>query len=146
MPALNAGLTTGVVVQRSGVVLMARVLGNLGTPVTRATLSTLAWKVSDLSAGAAVGSGTFTVNGTVYDALQQNDPRWTRDSAGLPGPDGAFGYNFLATLPASTFGATPLVGRADLIPAPLYQADVTFTAADASVFDVPFQWRPLGAY
>jgi hypothetical protein len=143
---LNAGLVTGIVVGRSGVTLLARLLGNLGTPVTKATLSGIAYKVSDLTTGLVPGTGTFTVATSIFDALVQNDPRWVRDSARAVGPDGLYGYNFLATLPAATFPAALLTGRANLIPPDKLHCDVTFTPTSGEAWVVPYEWTPIAAY
>lgn len=143
--SLNCGLITGIVVNRSGVTLMARLLGNLGTPITIATVASIAWKVSDLTTGLAVASGTFTVATTVFDSLQM-DSRWTLDNANALGPDQRYGYNFLAVLPAATFAATVLTGQANLTPADRLRCDVTFTPVSGEVFAVPFEWVPIASY
>jgi hypothetical protein len=143
---LNAGLVTGVVVGRSGVTLLARLLGSLGTLVTKATVSGIAYKVVDLTLGTVLGTGTFVVASSIFDALVQTDPRWVRDNARAVGPDGLFGYNFLATLPAVTFPAALLTGRANLTPADRVHCDVTFTPTSGEVFVVPYEWTPIAAY
>jgi hypothetical protein len=144
--SLNMGLITGVVVNRTGVTLLARLLGSLATPITQATVASIAWKLSDLTAGTVVAAGTFVVAATILNALVQNDPRWTADSANSPGPDGLWGYNFAAVLPASTFPATPLTGQALLMTPDTLQCDVTFAMQDGTQFVVPYRWTPLAAY
>ena len=131
----------GVIPSATGVVLLARVLGNQGVPVTQASLSAIAWTLTDLTTPAALSSGAFAVASVVFDALQQADPRWTRDSAAVPGPDGRWGYNFLATLPAGLFAISPAPTVGLLAATPVrYQADVAFTPAAGEPFRQVFQW------
>lgn len=113
----------------SGIVLMARVLGQTGTPINQAALASIGYVVTDLTAGTVGVSTPLTVSTVIFNALQQNDPRWVLDSQYSPGPDGNFGYNFLAALPASTFPLTPGGAIPEGYP-PIqnhdYQIDVSF--------------------
>ncbi len=139
---LNLSYATGVAPSQTGVSLIARILGNLGTPITRATIASISYVLTDLTNGLTSGSGTFTVATVVFDNLVQNDPRWTADSPQVPGKDGRTGYNFLATIPAADFSATQLTGA----PAPpwqpplprKWQVDVHFTPVSGEPFVVPF--------
>ncbi len=79
----------------TGVTLLSRLVGQNGRSVTQASLSTIAWTATDLTAGAVVSTGSFVVATSIFDSLQQNDPRWVKDSKTAPGPDGQYGYNFL---------------------------------------------------
>lgn len=146
---LNAGVITGVVVSHSGVVLMARVLGNLGQPITQASISSIAYGVWDLNAGVVLGTGTFSVVNSVYNSLIQNDPRWTRDSAAFPNPvDGAWGYNWIGTLPAATFPAAVIQPAARPYPVPQpkpnrIHVEVAFTPVTGEIFGGVWEWTPI---
>jgi hypothetical protein len=143
---LNAGILTGLVVGKSGVTLMARILGNAGVPITPATINAIAWQVSDLTQGTVVGSGTFVVAAAVFNALVQGDTRWTRDSALSPGPDGLNGYNFLGVIPAATFAVATLVPASELLPPDQLQADVAFTPVSGEPFRVVYRWKAVPAF
>lgn len=79
----------------TGVFLMARMLGNAGTPVTQGTLSTILLNVFDLTDdGDLVYTTNPTISSDVFDTLQTADPRWTAD---------AVGYNFGTTVPPEAF-------------------------------------------
>lgn len=132
-------LITGVVAAQSGVTLMARINGNAGTPVTRATLSSIAYTVTDL-VSAGQDAGTLTVSAVIFDSLQ-NDPRWVRDSADHAGPDGSCGYNFLAVLPATLFDTSSPTEIPAGYPQPTqkrYQVDVVFTPVSGQPWRVIF--------
>lgn len=78
----------------TGVIVMARINGNLGTAITQASLSEIAYSTYDTNAEAAVSgaSGTLTISSVVSDTLITNDVRWTKDTTG---------YNFIDTIPAT---------------------------------------------
>ena len=135
---MGSGVITGVVPGQSGVTLLARVLGQNGAPITQATITSIAWTLTDLTAGAALASGTFTVASAVFDSLQL-DPRWAADGVG---------YNFLGTLAASNFAlASPSAGVPGQAPAPRrYQCDVAFTPASGEAFRVVFQFSALSVF
>lgn len=129
-------ITGAAVVAKSGVTLMARIVGWTAEPITRATLSTIDYAVKNLDdADIAVVTGTLTIASVIYDDLQ-TDARWTKDSEELPGPDGRWGYNFLTTLAATIF---PTGGER-------YQADVRMTPVTGEPFVVPYQFRPIAVY
>jgi hypothetical protein len=130
----------GVVPEGSGVVLMARVLGQAGQPILQNSVNAIAFTLTDLTNAAALGSGSFPVSGTVYDSLQQQDPRWRFDSATRPGDDGYWGYNFLAVLGAALAGPSAVTAPAVAARASL-QCDVFFTPAQGEPFRVPFRWQ-----
>lgn len=127
----------------SGVTLLARIRGAVGLLITQASLASIAWTVTDATLGTVLGTGTSPVASSVYDSLQISDPRWTQDTPLLPGPDGASGFNFQATLAASLFpvripaapdllaGPTPGAGR---------QCDVVFTPVSGQPWRVVFRW------
>jgi hypothetical protein len=142
---LNTGIVTGVVVANSGVSLLARILGNGGRPITQASLASVAIQVTDTVTGTGVLLSE-SVAATVFDSLVQNDPRWTKDTAAYPGPDGAWGYNFLATIPAAnSFGGTSLDGTGATVMNRM-QADCIVTPVSGQPFRVVFQWEPIRVY
>lgn len=141
--SLNRGSATGSVVAGSGVTLLARLRGQGGQHVTQASLSSIGYTVSDLQAGAIIATGTFTVSSTIFDSLQQFDPRWTMDSQAAPGADGSWGYNFLAGLPASALPQTTLTSAALYLPPPRVQVDVLFTPLTGEVFRVVWSFSPV---
>lgn len=138
---------SGPVTGGSGVLLLARVLAGVAGGgfdlLNQGSVTSLAYTVTNLTTGLAVGSGTLVVSASVFNSLQQTDPRWTQDSAQNPGPDGLWGYNFATTLAASLFPpASPAVGVA----ATRYQADVAFTMVSGQPFRVSWQWNSFPVY
>lgn len=81
---------TAKVMEGAGATLMARVLGNAGTPITQATISSISRKTFALPDTTATTT-TPSVSSLVFDALQ-TDARWTEDEVG---------YNFRDTVAAS---------------------------------------------
>jgi hypothetical protein len=137
-------ITGAAVPGQSGVTLLARVLGQNGVPITRASLSGIGWTLTDLTRGAVLGTGSLTINSAVFDSLQVGDPRWTIDTPVNPGADGANGYNFLAVLAATLFPirpATPVDVLAGYQPKGVrYQADVVWTPVTGQPFRQIFSW------
>ena len=122
---MAVSIITGYVFERSGCQLMARMVGNAGAFVTQASLSSITYKLFDLSSATpdtTVASGTVTISGNVYDTVQTPalDPRWTRDS---------IGYNFRYAAPGSWF--TP----GDHV----FRIEFTFTPTSGEVFYALFQ-------
>ena len=135
------GVVTGIGVCGSGHTLMGRILGNSGVPITQASLASIAYAVRDLTAGTTITSGVaLTISSVVFDSLQQADPRWTKDSASSVGEDGRYGYNFLATLPATLFTAFDVDADTEEVTTHRYQVDVTFTPASGQPFRQAFQF------
>lgn len=127
---------SGVVIAgKSGVTLMARIVGANGEPITQASLSSITYTVTDTTDTDTQSTGTLTISSVVFNDLQQQDRRWTADSQARPGRDGRWGYNFRATLPASIMTLTTK-----------QQADVKFTPVSGEVFFVPFAWTPVRIY
>lgn len=119
---------TGIIVMRSGATCMARLVGNQGTLITQASLSAAVYTINDLTTGLQVLAETsLVVANVIFNSLQQNDPRWDKDSQANPGRDGRWGYNFLAVIPAVNF-ANP----------DKFQIDVEFTPVTGEEFVVPF--------
>lgn len=144
---MNASVVTGVIAAGGDLTLMARMLGQNGQRMTQASLSAIAWQATDLAAGTIAGSGTFAIGSAIFDGLQQNDPRWTADSAVQPGIDGEWGYNFLAKLPAGTLPIQAPSGSALNVSATkTYQIDVKFTGTDGSVGYAVFQVQAIPVY
>ncbi len=145
--SLTTGIITGIVVTKTDVTLLARVVGNLGTPVTQATISAISWQVSDLTLGTVLGTGTFVVASVIFNSLQQADTRWVRDSATQLGVDKAWGYNFLAVIPASAYAGPALIAMANAYLPDVLQADVTITPTTGNPFKLaPYQWQPISSY
>lgn len=140
-------IVSGLILAGSGVTCLARIRGNDGQLVTIESISTITYQVSNLSTGAVAGSGSLTPSAVVFDALQQADPRWTRDSAAQLGSDGAYGYNFAATIAAADFGTSTLQppGLNAATPAK-YQIDVVFTPVSGQPFRVSFQVTALPVF
>lgn len=80
----------------SGFVVLARILGWAGAPITQASITAITCNVYDLTTMSLVTSPTVTVGSTVYDGLRNSatDPRWTVDR---------IGYNFAYAVPAAAF-------------------------------------------
>ena len=98
-------VTAAAVPGGTDVLFLARVRAANFALITQATVSTITWTLTDITPGVnyqtVVGTGTFAVAATVFNSLVQSDLSWTKDSANNLGADGAWGYNFAATLPAA---------------------------------------------
>lgn len=103
----------------AGVTFLARIKGNDGSNITQASLSSIAYTVTDMADASTVISGTLTISAVVFDALQTG-ARWTVDSTG---------YNFLWAAPATL---APTGGRK-------YRVELLFTPASGAVFVLPFE-------
>lgn len=100
---MSVKINTAAAFEDGGITLMDRVLGNAGTAITQASISTLALKVyecaSEEDALAADGDevvgvgGSLTVASQVYDTLQTASP-WNSTTD-------ATGYNFRYDVPAN---------------------------------------------
>lgn len=86
--------------------------------VTQAAVSTITYGVNHLDTGTQTGSGSLTVSGVVYDTLQTGTI-WTAD---------ATGYNFLASIAASSF---PYPGA--------YRVEFKWTLTGGTVFWLVYQ-------
>lgn len=98
---------------------LARVVGNAGTAITQATISTIVCKVfleSGSTPDTAVVTPTVTVSSAVFDTLQ-TDSRWTKDGTG---------YNFRFTVPGTSL--TVDGGR--------YRVEYLFTPTSGDAFTV----------
>lgn len=130
-----AGTLTGSVRAQSDALLMARILGANGALLNQISLTSISYLVTDTSTGNPVAQSTLSIAATVFNNLQQSDPRWTMDSQANPGTDGLWGYNFSFTLPAS---ALPNSVR--------YQVDVMFLTVTGGQFIVSWSFVPQKVY
>lgn len=126
---------------RTGVVLMARILG-LGADGKRAlitpdTIGAVQWHAQNLDDGSETQANTaLTPSSVLFVDLQQDDLAWSKDSADNPGMrDGLWGYNFRFVVPAATFQDEAT-----------YQIDVQFTPVTGEPFYVSFRFRTVPAY
>ena len=98
-----------------GAIVLARIVGNDGSNITQASITSIAYLVYDTTSSAQVITGSVTVATSVFDTLQDDD-RW---------PDSeATGYNFRHALPATAF---PTGGHE-------YQVEYKFTPSSGEVF------------
>ena len=97
----------------AGFTVLARVMGEGNTAITQATVSSIAYTVTDTTDGGVSSSGSLDKATTVFDTLQ-TDARWTKDS---------IGYNFRTHIPAA---AVPEGDR-------LYQVEILFTLDGGTV-------------
>ncbi len=105
-------ITGQAILANVGVWIAARIR-NVGTLMTQGSISTIAYDIVDIQAyldsGDAVTmveSGTsLTVSAVIFDSLQQvaDTGLWTKDGPGNLGSDKQWGWNFAATIPASSF-------------------------------------------
>ena len=113
----SSDITKATVWEDGGATCLARVLGNAGTAITQASLTSIGCKVFDLNSTTpetAVSTPTVTIASAVFDTLQ-TDARWTVDSTG---------YNFLFVIAASVL--TTGDHR--------YRVEFKFTPASGEVF------------
>jgi hypothetical protein len=88
----------------SSLVVMARIRNQAGQYITQVSLQTIDCSVYDMDNNKAlVSNPTITISTTVFDTLQTS-VRWTKDTVG---------YNFLHTLPASSFPLGPRTYRVE---------------------------------
>jgi hypothetical protein len=132
-------VTGGVIPSGTGVTLMRRVTGNNGLPITKASLTSIAWTLTDITNGMALGTGTFAISAVVFDVLQTADPRWAFDTVG---------YNFAATIPAAQTlpVASPSIQPAAGKPMRQLQCDVLFTPVTGEPFRSQFTWPAAQVY
>ena len=122
------GVITGRTIARTGVVLMARVVGASNANITQATLSSISYLVRDIDAGSSGSVTALTIASVVFDTLQTGNG-WDQD---------ATGYNFRAILPASAFAWTPEVDAAANPKPHRFQVEVRFTPSSGEQFVIVF--------
>lgn len=133
------------------VALLARLRAQSYALVTQATLTSIAWTVTDTVLGTLLGNGTFTISQVIFDTLVKSDPSWSRDGPPIFAPENAYGfpgsvvgtdqqwgYNFRGIIPGSV---VPLTSAGNDL-----QADVTFTFVGGEVLKQPFGWTALKVY
>lgn len=152
IPNATLGIITGVTIYGSAWTCMGRILGNLGTIITQASLSSITYTVRDMTLATTTTAAGVTISTSVFDSLQQNNPRWSKDNANHLGYDGRHGYNFLFVVPASRFtvfdvgaAAIPSALEPRVIPH-LFQVDFRFVPQSGEPFVQPYQSRPLVTY
>jgi hypothetical protein len=99
---------TGKAWEDGSVSLLARVVGQAGTAVTQASLTSITYKIFDTLSDtptSAVASGTLTISDVIFDTLQ-TDARWTKDNTG---------YNFLHTIGAGVLTKENTVYRIEYL-------------------------------
>jgi hypothetical protein len=109
------------------VVLLARIRGR-GGYLNQATVSAIAWTLSDATLGTVLTSGTFPAASVVFNGLQL-DYTWTKDQTG---------YNFSAVIQAANM---PLANSGDRM-----AADVKFTMVGGEVMRVQWNFPTLQVY
>jgi len=110
-----------------GATVLARIVGNDGSVVTQASLTSIAYLVYDKSSAANVITGSVTIATSVFDTLQDDD-RW---------PDTEpTGYNFRHALPATAF---PTGGHE-------YQVEYKVTPDSGEVFYIVCEVEALHTY
>ncbi len=120
--------TTRAVPGKSGLILMARILGANRQAITQATLTSITYTVTDITTGLAIATAqALTIGNVVFDNLVKTDPTWDADSQDNPSlEDGLWGYNFKTTIPALS-----LVPSGDR-----FQVDIVFTPTTGERFTV----------
>ena len=123
---------TGPVFKNSSVILLARVVGEDGRPVTTSTITSIEYTVYQLDEAdpdslTAVSGHTAVavgVNGTIFDSLQTDD-LWSVDTVG---------YNFRHVLDVSQDQAFPKAGVH-------YQVRYKLTPASGQIIIARFRLR-----
>lgn len=143
-----ATLITSNTVAKATVTLFGRIRGADGQLVTQASVTNITYAVSDLTKGTTGVDITATAAACIFDSLQQSDWRWRTDTVDAPGVDGAWGYNFRLTVPATNFPVAVLnTTLLNPVPAAVrYQVDVLITAADTSVLALAYQFTAQAVY
>lgn len=132
LPFISSSAVPG----QSDVTLLARITAGQNTLVTTGTLSTIAYWLTDLTMGTVLQSNVaLTVAAAVFNALQY-DLTWTKDGPTNPGPDGRYGYNFRATVPAAQLTT----------PGHRYQADVEFVTTAGAKFTVTWIFNTVKVF
>lgn len=111
---MNVTVQKGQIIEKSSVILLARVLATDGTPMQQASVSSIACRVFDVQQNTQSGNPTLTVAGTIFNSLQ-TDAKWTADSTG---------YNVAVPLDGTNFPAGNTV----------YRVEVKITPVGATAF------------
>lgn len=119
-------IITGQAMAKSGLMLLARIVGYSATPITQASLSSIDYAIRDLTSATTITTGTLTISAVVYDTLQ-TDAVWDRDDDG---------YNFRWIVPAANLQNG---GHR-------YRIDVRFNPASGESFVQPWEFELTPAY
>lgn len=119
-----ASIKRAQVFEDGGAAMMARIAGNDGEYITQASISAIVCTIKNARTQAAISTPAVVVATSVFDTLQ-TDSRWTEDSTG---------YNFLHTVPATSFASGDTI----------YRVEYKFTPASGEVFWVVFEASALG--
>jgi hypothetical protein len=115
----------GVVIEDGGATLLARIVGNAGTVITQATITSITYQ--EFKKGTTIDiavNSPLTVSSVVFDALQ-TDAIWTIDSTG---------YNFSYAAAATEFPD----GRET------YEWEFKFTPSTGQVFYILYSISTIG--
>lgn len=142
---MAAGIITGIVSAKNDITLLARIVGQNGQPITQSSLSAITYAIRDRTNGTTITSGSLTIANVVFNALQQSDARWTKDSEAAPGADGLWGYNFLADFAGSNFpGRT--ASESESLPDISYRVDVQFATSGGYQFVQSWEFTAKRVY
>ncbi len=108
-------------------------------------ISTITYTVQDLATALTIVTATaITVSTAIFNSLQQQDARWTVDSAISPNPvDRRWGYNFAAVIPAASFASLFSVDFLQQVHPHRAQITVNFTPASGEQFRQAWQVTPI---
>lgn len=121
---------------RSDVTLLARIAAGANALITQSTLASIGYWLTDLTTGTVLQSNVpLTIASVVFNALQF-DGTWTKDGPANLGPDGRFGYNFKATIPASQFTT----------PGDRFQLDCEFVTTAGAKFTVSWIFNTVKVF
>lgn len=124
-------IVSALIIGRTGAVLLARALGNAGTPITRASIASMSLQVRDLDySQVSYGPAALVVATCVFDSCVQNDQRWIQE-----GGD-ATGYNVLVLIPALALS----------MPGKRVRADVKFVPVAGENFVIPAEANLVPVY
>lgn len=109
--------------EKGSVLVLARITGEaaangVATPITQATITSIALKITELPSRTVVAPPEITVSDVVFDTMQTDD-RWTID---------AVGYNFAHWIDGATYLLTPSV---------IHRLEYTFTPSTTPGYVFP---------
>lgn len=113
----------------SGAALYARVTNSAGTAITQASLTSVHYRVKDLTADTLGTKTALTISAVIFDTLQTGEGWSEVDTTG---------YNFATVIPATEFDFDPEADPHFIDHR--FQVDILFTPASGQPFVVPFQF------
>ena len=122
------GVITGRTFANTGVVLMARVVGQDSANITVASITGISYLVRDLDAKTSGSISPLVVAAVVFDALQTGNG-WVQD---------ATGYNFRTVIPAAAFNWTPETDPGNQPKPRRFQIEVRFVPDTGEQFVIVF--------